>query len=120
MFKIVIIILFSFVIVGVCCATNIKTTPPPPDWVEHLDVIVPGVTYAVKVLIWTIGSLLSLLGTIIGAGIVWMVRRQKRIEAKIDKVHEVMLECDGCRASAIKYGRRAGDTIEDNQDSLFP
>ena len=101
------------------------TQNPPLDWVSHFDAMLPGLIGAIKMVGWTIGSLLSLIGLLVGfIGRAYLGRQEKRhsdqirhnvyVNDKLDTIHDVMLSCDGCRDSAIKYGRRKEDNPKES------
>lgn len=87
--------------------------PPPPSWVEHMDIVAPMIRSAV----WAVFKVVAcLFGTIIMlAGIIlryWWAD-WKKAHKKIDVVYNIMTNCDGCAAAAEKYGRRATDILID-------
>jgi len=87
----------------------------PQSWTQHIDLIVPGVLFAFKVLI----SVISAIGAALCSILVWIGKgfsaRIHSIDRKLDSVHDAMLACDGCRTS-LRSGRRA--TAADDEDTL--
>ena len=101
------------------------TQNPPLDWIAHFDAIMPGLISAIKMVGWVVGSLLSLIGLLIGfIGRSYLNRQEKRhndqirhnvyVNGKLETIHDVMLSCDGCRDSAMKYGKRKDDNPKES------
>lgn len=105
------VVLVSVMVLAVTATVTAQVSagPAQPEWVKYVDIIVPGVVYLVKTLIWLIvvigGALFNL---------IWYLGRkrlahQKQMDAKIDVMYQVITSCDGCRESMDKvvHGRSA-------------
>ena len=114
MITVIMTLMVCLLVVSISCATNTPT--PHADWKDHLDIIVPGVMYAIKSLFWFIGILGSAIGILIGIGLKAFIRKNNAIASDIELIKHVMIDCDGCKESLEKhekYGRRADDILGD-------
>lgn len=117
-FSLIVIFSLASLFVSVCCAANIPAQSPNATWVGHLDVILPGVLYAFKVLIGVIGSLGSLIGAIIWYFAKQHLARQRRMERMLTLVYHVITECDGCKETLDNYEKH--DRRKDDVDFGTP
>jgi len=103
--------LIGVLILTASAASAIKTEPPQPDWINHLSVIVPGVTYAFKMMIWAIGTLIGVVSTMLGIGLRIVWNQFKDMRRKMDDMYLILMACEGCGEAAEKIGhcRRADD-----------
>ena len=76
---------------------------------SNISILAPGVVMLLKALIWLVG----LLGSALLAVLIWLAKslisKVNGMDRKLDGLHEVMLECDGCRHTIQARNRRAGD-----------
>lgn len=80
-----------------------------PTWVEHADIVIPAVQYAIEILIWVIGASVAALCGVIGWVGRQFAKKFNQMDTKIDIMHAVMLQCDGCAAAAKEFKRRKTD-----------
>ena len=84
-----------------------------PNWMEHVEVLVPAIQYAIETLMWIIGISVTALCAVIG----WVGRQFAKkfsaMDLKLDAMHHIMLSCDGCSKAAEAYGRRRTDLIDE-------
>lgn len=86
------------------------------SWTNHMDVIVPGIVYLLKMLGWIIGAGFGALCAVVAyVGKLWAGKIELQAEhianmdSKLDSITGAMALCDNCSNAASEYKRRKSD-----------
>lgn len=97
----VILALISLTAIAAICG-QIPQNPATPEWIKYLDIIIPGVTYAFKILIGVIIAMGTLLANIMIYYGKKRVEKLNYISHKVDITYQVITDCKNCRPSVEK------------------
>lgn len=112
------LVLFVTGSVELCSGADVAKKP---DWIEHMPTLLPLLQLlmwsSLKLFIWVTGSLMSIIGMLLWwIGKRWMAKRQKDqmiimanqeiILGKINVLHDIMMECDGCSSAASALAKK--------------
>jgi len=98
------VFLYSVLIATVVLA-QVPNRPVDPEWLKYVDVMVPGVIYLVKALIWVIVAM----GTILVNIMIYFGKKRlaklNSMNEKLDIVYKVITSCEGCNDSLEKVAQ---------------
>jgi hypothetical protein len=83
------------------------------NWIEHADVLIPAIQYAIETLLWVIAGSVTALCAVIGWVGKQFIKKFNAMDGKLDTMHHIMLACEGCSKAAEAYGRRKTDLIDE-------
>lgn len=98
-----VVILSGSVLLGMVLAVPVQQPLPPNyDLAKSLGMILPGIVYALKLLIATIFVTGSLIGSAIAVVGRVVMKKAVTFDAKLDFLYQAILRCDGCKESVRK------------------